>query len=113
MAIRLGIAIATAAFCAITSALYALGRVEPVPAVGLFLTAGPFMAVILWLHQDARRRGVGAVQDFGLLMWIFWPVAIPWYAFTSRGRGGWKLLLGVIALLAATPLTIAILAWRG
>jgi hypothetical protein len=111
MTIRLGIAIATAVFCSIASALYTLGRVEPFPAIGWFLTMGPFLAVVLWLNQDARRRGLGAVQDFGLFLLFFWPVAIPWYAFKSRGRGGWKLLLGVIALVAATPLTIAILAW--
>ena len=113
MTIRLGIAIATTVFCSLVSALYVLGRTEPVPAVELFLTVGPFMAVILWLHQDARRRGVGAVQDFGLLMWIFWPVAIPWYAFASRGRGGWKLLAGVLALIGAAPLTLVIFAWSG
>jgi hypothetical protein len=113
MTIRLGIAIATAVFCAIATALYMLGRTEPVPAVRLFLSLGPYVTVILWLHQDARRRGVGAVQDFGLLMWIFLPVAVPWYAFASRGRRGWTLLLGVILLLAAAPLTIAILTWSG
>jgi hypothetical protein len=110
--IRLGIAIATTVFCSLGCALYVLGRTEPVPAVQLFLTVGPLMAVILWLHQDARRRGVGAVQDFGFLLWIFWPVGIPWYAFASRGRGGWKLLLGVIALVGAAPLTLGIFyAW--
>jgi hypothetical protein len=42
---------------------------------------------------------------------VFWPFAIPWYAFASRGRGGWKLLLGLMALLGAPIVTIAILAW--
>jgi hypothetical protein len=69
------------------------------------------MTVILWVCEDARRRGIGAVHDFGFFLMLFWPVVIPWYAFASRGRGGWKLLLGLIALIGSAPLTIAILAW--
>ena len=111
MNIRLGIAIATSAICSVASPLYMLGRVEPFPAVELFLTAGPYMTVILWLCQDARRRGVGAVHDLGFFLMLSWPVVIPWYAFASRGRGGWKLLLGLTALIAAPIVTSAILAW--
>ncbi|HMC77419.1 MAG TPA: hypothetical protein VKH34_09810 [Vicinamibacterales bacterium] len=110
MTIRLAIAIATTAFSTLASIVYMAGRVEPIPVVGGFLSAGPLIAVILWLQQDARRRGVGQVQDFGMLMMVFWPVAIPWYAFASRGPGGWKLLLGIIVLIGAAPLTLAILA---
>jgi hypothetical protein len=65
MTIRLGIAIATSALCSVASALYVLGRAEPFPAVELFLTAGPPMAVILWMCQDARQRGIGASTIWG------------------------------------------------
>ena len=111
MTIRLGIAIATAATASVASALYALGGVEPFPAVAWFLVAGPLMAVVLWLCEDARRRGIGAVHDLGFFLMLFWPVVIPWYAFASRGRSGWKLLLGLIALMAAAPLTVMMVSW--
>jgi hypothetical protein len=42
---------------------------------------------------------------------LFWPVVIPWYPFASRDRGGWKLLLGLIALMAAAPLTVMMVSW--
>jgi hypothetical protein len=104
-------AIATAAFCSVASALYVLARVEPFPFVAWFLTTGPLLMVVLWLDQDAHRRGIGAVHDLEFFLFLFWPFVIPWYAFASRGPAGWKLLIGVIALLAAAPLTIAILRW--
>ena len=107
----MGIAIATSAICSVASALYVLGRVAPVPAVELFLLGGPSMTVVLWMCQDARRRGIGAVHDLGFLLIVFWPFPIPWYAFASRGRGGWKLLLGLMALISAPIVTIVILAW--
>jgi hypothetical protein len=106
-------AIATAAVCSVASALYVLGRVEPAPVVAWALTAGPLMSVIVWLHQDARRRGIGDVQDFGFFLMLFWPFVIPWYAFASRGRAGWKLRIGLIALIAAVPLTVGIVSWLG
>jgi hypothetical protein len=66
------------------------------------LMFAPLIAVILWLQKDAQRTGVGAVQDWGMFVWFAWPVVIPWYAFKSRGRGGWRLLLGLIALICGS-----------
>ena len=109
--IRLAIAVMTSAFSAAATAAYVLARAEPAPATAWFLGAAPLMAVILWLCKDARERGIGAVHDLGLFMMVFWPFVIPWYAFASRGRAGWKLLAGLIALVAVTPSTAAILAW--
>ena len=111
MTIRLGIAIATSALCAVSAAAYMLAGVEPHPAMGLFLDAAPKIAVILWLCKDARERGIAAVHDLGLFMLVFWPFVILWYAFASRGRGGWKLLAGLIALIGVTPLTVTLLTW--
>jgi hypothetical protein len=103
--VRLRIAIATAVFCSIASLLYVLDGTEPGPGMAWFLGAGPLLAVILWLCKDARERRIGAVHDLGFFVMLFWPFVIPWYAFASRGRGGWKLLLGLIVLIGAAPLT--------
>jgi hypothetical protein len=40
-----------------------------------------------------------------MFVWFAWPVVIPWYAFKSRGRRGWRLLLGLIALISAAYVT--------
>jgi hypothetical protein len=109
--IRLRLAAIAAVFCSVATALYMSAGVEPLPIVGWFLSAGPTIMVVLWLYQDAQRRRVAAVTDLGFLVMLFWPVAIPWYVFTSRGRSGWKLLLGVLAIILASPLTGLILYW--
>ena len=109
--ITLRVAIATAVFCSMISALYTLAEIEPSPTVVLFWTFGPVLAVILWLQKDAQRTGVGAVQDWGFLAWLAWPVVIPWYAFKSRGRTGWRLLLGLIALILSPYITAFVVSW--
>jgi hypothetical protein len=109
--ITLRVAIATAVFCSMISALYTLAEIEPSPTVVLFWTFGPVLAVILWLQKDAQRTGVGAVQDWGFFAWLAWPVVIPWYAFKSRGRTGWRLLLGLIALIHSPYITAVVVPW--
>ena len=107
----LRVAIATAVFCSMTAAVYTLAEIEPSPTVILFWTVGPVVAVILWLQKDGQRTGVGAVQDWGFFLWLAWPVVIPWYAFKSRGRTGWRLLLGLIALIFSPYITAFVVAW--
>jgi hypothetical protein len=108
---RLRLAAIAAAFCSVTTALYANAGVEPAPIVESFLSGGPTMMVVLWLSQDARRRRIAAVTDLGFFLMLFWPCVIPWYAFKSRGGAGWKLLLGLLAIILASPLTGLILYW--
>ena len=107
----LRVAIATAVFCSMTVAVYTLAEIEPSPTVVLFWTFGPVVAVILWLQKDSRRTSVGAVQDWGFFLWLAWPIVIPWYAFKSRGRTGWRLLLGLIALILSPYITAFVVAW--
>jgi hypothetical protein len=98
-------------FCCCGVALYAVSEAEPFPAVGMFLWAAPLWAVILWLQKDARRTGVGAVHDWGYFLVLGWPFVIPWYVFRSRGRAGWRLLLGLFALIAAPSFVGVAVQW--
>ena len=107
----LQVAIATAVFCSMTVAVYTLAEVEPSRPVETFWTVGPLLAVLIWLQKDSQRTGVGAVQDWGMFAWFAWPVVIPWYAFKSRGRCGWRLLLGLIALIASPYVTAIGVSW--
>ena len=73
------------------------------------------MAVILWLQQDARRTGVGSVHDLGYFLLLAWPIVIPWYAFKTRGRSGWRLAIGLFGLIGAAYVTwfsVAYVIWR-
>ena len=103
--VTLKVAKLAALFSSLTAALYAATEVEPSPIVGLFLSVGPLLAVILWLQKDATRTGVGAVHDWGYFLFLGWPIIIPWYAFKTRGRAGWRLLALLIGLIMSTPAT--------
>ena len=109
--ITLRVAILAAFFCSVAAALYAATQIEPSPVVALFFSGGPLLAVILWLQKDARRTGVGAVLDWGYFLLLAWPVVIPWYAFKTRGRSGWRLTLGLLGLIAAAHISWLVVAY--
>jgi hypothetical protein len=115
--LRLRLAVVTSVFCSLATALYVGADVEPLPIVGWWLAAAPGIMTIVWLCQDAQRRRIGVVTDLGFFLLFLWPVALPWYAFKSRGPvRGFLLLLGLLALICATPLTallFALLRGRG
>jgi hypothetical protein len=109
--VSLNMAKLTALFSSLAAALYAATKAEPSPIVGLFLSGGPLIAVILWLQKDAGRTGVGTVQDWGYFLLLAWPIVIPWYAFKTRGRGGWALLLGLFGLILSASMTGLAVSW--
>ena len=80
----------TAAFCSAVAALYVAVAVEPASRLLFFISFAPQLAVCLWLQKEARRAGVGSIQDWGFFLLLFWPVLIPWYAFKTRGISGWR-----------------------
>jgi len=101
----------TATFCALAAAVYAAVQADPSPSLALFFSFGPLLAVILWLQKDARRTGVASVLDLGFFLWLAWPIVIPWYAFKTRGSAGWRLLLGLFALISSAYLGWVTTAW--
>ena len=90
-----------ALFCALGAAAYAIAQVTPSPPAALFFRFAPSMSVILWLESDTRRTGVAAVHDFGLLIWFTSVVFIPWYAWKTRGRSGWRFAILLFVLMGA------------
>ena len=53
---------------------------------------------IFWAYYDAKESNFDGPFEFGFLVYIFWPVALPWYLVTTRGLEGVFVLLGLIAL---------------
>ena len=99
----------------LVAAVYAPAQVEPSAPVTLFFSAAPTFAVLIWLQRDAARTGVGSVLDLGYFLLLASPIVIPWYAFKSRGRSGWRLTVGLFGLILgpyATGLLIGELLWR-
>ncbi len=113
--LTLTVARITAVFASLAAATYAMAEIEPSPAIALFLSWGPLYAVILWVQKDARRTGVGAVLDFGYFLLLAWPLVIPWYAYRTRRRAGWRLTVGLFGLIAAAYVTwmiVTYVMWR-
>ena len=113
--VTLRVAKLAALFASLVAAAYAVAQIEPSPVIALFVSGGPLLAVILWLQQDARRTGVGSVHDLGYFLLLAWPIVIPWYAFKTRGRSGWRLTTGLFGLIGAAYLTwfsVAYVIWR-
>jgi hypothetical protein len=113
--VTLTVAKLAALFASVVAAVYGSAQLEPSPIVALFLSAAPLYAVIMWLEKDAHRTGVGAVLDLGYFLLLAWPVVIPWYAFKTRGRSGWRLTAGLFGLIGApyaTSLLVALALWR-
>jgi hypothetical protein len=105
------IATLAALFASCVTATYTATNSEPAPLVALFLLFGPLFFVVLWLQQDARRTGVGAVQDWGYFLLLAWPFVIPWYAFRTRGRGGWRLIVVLFSLISGASIIGALVAY--
>lgn len=53
---------------------------------------------ILWANIDANRNSFEKPFDFGFLVYIFWPIALPWYLYTTRGVEGLLIFLGFITI---------------
>ncbi len=107
----LRVAVLTAVVCSVATALYTLAQLEPAPGMSIVITFAPVITVILWLQKDAQRTGIGAVHDWGMFVWLAWPIVIPWYAFRSRGPSGWRLLLGLSLLICSASVTAFAAAW--
>jgi hypothetical protein len=107
----LRVAIFTAMACSIAAAIYTVTDVEPAQIMSTILVFAPLMAVIIWLQKDSQHSGVGNVQDWGMFVSFAWPVVIPWYAFKSRGPRGWRLVVGLAALIWSAYVTWLVVAW--
>jgi len=63
------------------------------------LWAGVFVLLsIFWAYYDAEREDFDKPFDFGFLVYVFWPVAFPWYLIKTRGTEGVLVLIGFITL---------------
>lgn len=92
---------AYAAASALGAAVYGfLGR-TPQPDADWLLWLVPLVAILVWVYRDAREFRIGAVHDWGLFLGMAWPILVPWYAFKTRGRAGWRLLLLLTACFLA------------
>ena len=60
-----------------------------------------FISTVLWVKYDAQKNHFPRPFEFDFLVYLFWPVAFPWYLIKTRGIEGILLLSGFIALFLA------------
>jgi len=56
---------------------------------------------MLWVYYDSERKDFDRPFDFGLFIYVFCPIVLPWYLVKSRGIEGMILLVGFIGLWLA------------
>jgi len=57
------------------------------------------ICTVLWAKYDAQENRVSRPFDFDFLVYVFWPVAFPWYLLKTRGVEGLLLLFGFMWVL--------------
>ncbi|GAB3103290.1 hypothetical protein G8770_19900 [Aestuariicella hydrocarbonica] len=58
-----------------------------------------FLLTILWVVEDAKSTHFEKPFDFDFLMYVFWPIAFPYYLLSTRGIKGLRLLVGFLLIL--------------
>ena len=57
-----------------------------------------FVLVALWVREDSNRDGFDKPFDLGFLIYILWPITLPWYLISTRGADGIFMFLGIVLL---------------
>ena len=60
--------------------------------------AGP-LSLFCWIEADARHRRRTPCFDFGLFVFLSFPISLFWYGFWSRGGMGLIFAVALIGLL--------------
>jgi len=81
----------------VTGVYLASGLEQPPLFVLLYFFA--FLWIIgWWLQDDARRREISWVYDSGFLLYVAWPLVMPYYLLKSRGAKGILVVLAFIGV---------------
>jgi hypothetical protein len=66
------------------------------PQLGILLY---LLLLLMWVYLDAKQRPeIFRPFDFGLILFLFWYLYLPYYFVKTRGASGLAMLLGLVAL---------------
>ena len=74
----------------------------PAGAFGLLYYIGMALGIANWIRADRRRLGITSTFDDGFFIFFAWPLALPYYLFTSRGLRGGLAVFGFVGLYVFT-----------
>ena len=78
---------------------YAIYDMPPPAAFSVFGYLGIFWLIGDWFIKDSKIRKIEWAFDMGSLLYISWPIFIPYYLFKTRGLiSALKICLGFISL---------------
>lgn len=93
-----------AVICGLIGAAYSAASAAPPLGLKLLLILLPLFAAARWFRADAHQHGMTLIFDWGFLGYFIWPFYLPWYAFRTRGRRGWRVALAIFAGMLASQL---------
>lgn len=76
--------------------------INPVVTLGAYVIL--LVGVGSWLGADARAHRVSMVYDWGLLVYVGWPLLLPVYAYRARRNSWIRLTAKVFACMLAPQL---------
>lgn len=88
--------------------LYRAWAVEPSLLFTLVSTLAFVYVLWWWLMADSKLTGTTWPMDMGYFIWLFWPVLIPYYLFSTRGLKGFIGIFTYIGVLAAGWLVVVL-----
>ena len=86
----------------LANVLYALNRRHPSASFLALYYGGAALVVAYWILADSRRLGLEGSVDQGWFVFAFWPLALPYHLFKTRGIRGGLTLLGLVGLFILT-----------
>jgi hypothetical protein len=99
----------TSVACSAIGAAYGLLGIRPSPLPVVFIVVAPLVSVVLRVQNDAPFYRFSTIQDFGLFVYLLWPILVPWYVIRTRGAHAWSLALLLLGVVVA-PLVVTLFA---
>ena len=72
-------------FVQIVSGVYAASGLEAPPLFTAVGFLGSLWLIGWWLQTDSRKREFRWAYDLGLLLFVAWPIVLPYYLLKTRG----------------------------
>ena len=86
-------------FIQTVSGFYAIYDIPPPVAFSVFGYLGIFWLIGDWFIKDSRIRKIEWAFDMGSLLYVSWPIFIPYYLLKTRGiKLALKICLGFVVL---------------
>lgn len=70
------------------------------------------LMIAFWTSIDARSRALYTSFDYAYLIFVFWPVFLPYHLIKTRGYEGFLMFAGIAALYLL-PFISELVIWAG